>query len=110
MRLKTRLYLVVPISSPTFYLPAVLYITYLRFWPMDNTVGQDLVRRTHDLQNVRANILVLPKITNLPLMEGGLKGSFRLFLKCQGYPRGRVVGQAARKVELVMVISLPSPV
>ena len=79
---------------------------------MDNTWhtrGTGLCPSDPRLQNERDNKRILPKITKLPFIQGGLKGLFNPLLICRGYPQGHGVGQAARKVELVTGVLLPSP-
>ena len=108
---QNQLYLVLPISLPTFYLPAVLYYLFAflaygqhlaRLWDRTLSVGPTIT-------NVRANKQILPKITKLPFIQGGLNGLFNPLLRCRGYPQGDGVGPAARKVELVTRVLLPSP-
>ena len=94
----------------TYFLPTDgLIFPISLFWSMDNTWharGTGPCPSDPKLQNGRDNKLILPKITKMPFIQGGLKGSFSLLLICRGYPRGRVVVRSGRKVEWVKEVSL----
>ena len=127
---QTRLYLVVPTSSPTFYLPA-----YLRFWLMDNTWharGTKPCLLDPRLQNVRENKLIFAKYykialytrraqgfiqptSNMPRISSGVcgwsgcseAGSGKGVFRC-GWPGGRLVSARAdpsyRSLVVIVVV------
>ena len=96
---QTRLCLVIPTSSLTFFLLVASYFlfTFLaygqhlaRLWDRTLSIGPTITKCKRQQNNF------CQKLQKFPFTHGGLR--FSLLLVCRGYPQGRVVCQDSRVV------------